>query len=419
MKRVGNLFEQIVNFDNLALADEIARKGKKNRYGIELHDKNRIENLRNLYKDLKEGKYRTSEYEIFKLITDNDKERMIYRLPYYPDRICHHAIMNVLEPFFVNTFIRDTYSCLKGRGIHDGVRRIKKALEYKKETVYCLKTDIKKFYPSVDHEMLKSLLRRKFKDNRLLNLLDEIIDSVPGLPIGNYLSQYLSNFYLSYFDHWIKETLRIKHYFRYADDMVFLHSEKEELHELRRKIDAYFTNDLKLKMKDNWQVFPVESRGIDFLGYVFFHDHIRLRKRIKKNFARKITKHPGDEKIIASYKGWCKHGNCINLFKNLTGMKLFKELGVKIDSMPMLGEKIRINRIVNKEIEVTDYEINKSKYEEKSGPEYLKLQIKYEDEVRVVFTGASMLIKTIKKIEKAQLPFKTIIIEQNGFYQFT
>ncbi len=100
-------------------------------------------------------------------------------------------------------------------------------------------------------------------------------------------------------------------------------------------------------------------------------------------------------------------------------MNLFKDLGVEIDSAPMLGEKIKINRVINHEIEVLDYAVNESKFKEKSGNEYLKLQIRFNDEVRVLFTGASMLIKAIRKIDKDKLPFKTIIIEQSGFYQFT
>jgi len=419
MKRVGNLFEKIVDFENILKADEVARKGKAGRYGTKIHDRNRMNNLIELQRKLKDGTYKTSEYKIFKLVTDFGKERMIYRLPHYPDRIAHHAIMNVLEPYFVNSFIRDTYSCLKGRGIHDGVRRLKKALLKKEETRYCLKLDIKKFYPSVDHDVLKGLLRRKFKDVRLLSLLDEIIDSAAGLPIGNYLSQYLSNFYLNYLDHWIKEELNIKYYFRYADDMVILDASKEKLHQLRLQLDEYLTKKLKIKIKGNWQVFPIESRGIDFLGYVFYHDHIMLRKRIKKRFARKMAKHPQSPLVIAAYKGWCQHANCNNLFKKITGMKLFSELGIKVDSTPMLGEKIKINRIINKEIEVLDYEINESKYQEKSGRECLKLQIRYEDEQRVIFTGSAMLIRTIKKMDKQQLPFSTIITEQDRFFYFT
>ena len=329
--------------------------------------------------------------------------------------------MNVLEPYFVETFIRDTFSCIKGRGIHDGVKRLKTALINQKNTNYCLKLDVKKFFPSIDNSVLKQLVRRKFKDARLLFLLDEIIDSAPGVPIGNYLSQYLANFYLSYFDHWMKETKQVKYYFRYCDDMVVLSGSKEYLHQLRIDIQEYLSKNLNLKLKENWQVFPVKSRGIDFLGYVFYHDHIRLRKRIKQSFARKILQAKGKRRIeiIGSYKGWCMHANCINLYKKLTGMKLFSELGITVDSAPMSGEKIKINRIVNKEIEVVDFELNASKFNADKCHKCLKLQIKIDGELRIVFTGSTMLIQAVQKIQKSMLPFKTTIIETNGFYQFT
>jgi RNA-directed DNA polymerase len=135
----------------------------------------------------------------------NQRKGKYYRLPYFPDRITHHAVMNILEPIFMQLFTSDTYSCIKKRGIHAAALAVKKALRNEPATRYCLKLDIKKFYPNIDHQVLKHLLRRKFKDEDLLWLLDEIIDSAPGLPIGNYLSQYFANFYLTYFDHWIKK----------------------------------------------------------------------------------------------------------------------------------------------------------------------------------------------------------------------
>jgi retron-type reverse transcriptase len=148
----------------------------------------------------------------------------------------------------------------------------------------------------------------------LLWLLDEIIDSAPGLPIGNYLSQYLANFYLTYFDHWLKEEKRVKYYYRYADDVVILSGNKRELHQLLEDIKLYL-EELKLEVKENHQVFPV-ARGIDYVGYVFYHTHIRLRKQIKKNFARKISRNP-THASTASYLGWLSHCNGKHLTKKL------------------------------------------------------------------------------------------------------
>jgi hypothetical protein len=126
----------------------------------------------------------------------------------------------------------------------------------------------------------------------------------------------LANFYLTYFDHWIKENQKVIYYFRYADDMVFLSSDKQYLHNLLFNIKNYLSENLKLTVKKNYQVFPVHVRGIDFLGYVFYHDHIKVRKRIKQNFAR-MLKRSKNKESIASYSGWLKHANCINLKNKL------------------------------------------------------------------------------------------------------
>src|SRR5690606_34753059 len=200
--------------------------------------------------------------------------------------------------------------------IHACSSAVKKALKDVPGTKYCLKMDITKFYPSIDHNVLKSLLRRKFKDQDLLWLLDEIIDSAPGLPIGNYLSQYLANFYLSYFDHLIKEKKGVKYYFRYADDLVILSSSKSYLHSLLKEIKIHLDGLLNLKVKEDYQVFPVASRGVDFVGYVHYHSHTMLRKSIKKRFARAVAKNKGSESI-AAYWGWAKHANTKNLLKKL------------------------------------------------------------------------------------------------------
>lgn len=314
MKRIGNLYENIISIENLNAADNNAQKGKQKQYGVMLHNKNKEKNINDLHLMLKNKTYKTSAYDIFKVY--EPKERTVYRLPYYPDRIAHHAIMNILESIFVANFTADTYSCIKGRGIHSLLEKLKLLLKDIPGTTYCLKLDITKFYPNVDHKILKTLLRKKFKDNDLLWLLNEIIDSADGLPIGNYLSQFLANFYLSYFDHWIKEHLAVKYYFRYADDIVILSDNKSYLHSLLSEIKNYFNNHLKLQVKSNYQVFPVASRGIDFVGYVFYHTHIRLRKRIKQNFARSLKKNPNISSN-ASYMGWLKHCNSNHLIKKL------------------------------------------------------------------------------------------------------
>lgn len=314
MKRFNNLYEKISSLENLELADILARKGKANQYGVRAHDKSRDKNILSLQSLLKNRIYKTSAYTTFKIY--EPKEREIFRLPYFPDRITHHAIMNVLEEIFVSVFTADTYSCIKGRGIHGAANSVKKALKDTHGTKYCLKLDIRKFYPNIDHSILKRFLRRKFKDQDLLLLLDEIIDSAAGVPIGNYLSQYFANFYLTYFDHWIKEIKKVKYYFRYADDLVVLSDNKPFLHQLLSDIRIYLDENLKLSVKSNYQIFPVDSRSIDFVGYCFYHTHTLLRKSIKKSFARMIALRK-NLASIASYYGWAKHCNSNHLLKKL------------------------------------------------------------------------------------------------------
>lgn len=309
MKRYNNLFDKICSLDNLRLAEKKARKGKTNTYGVKLFNRDPEGNLQRLHDDLQSGNFKTSEYKIG--IIHEPKERLIYKLPYYPDRIVHHAIMNILEPIWVGSMTADTYANIKGRGIHKCFSNLLKVLRNDPEgTRYCLKLDIRKYFPSIDHELLKKEIRRKIKDLRLLELLDEIIDSSDGLPIGNYLSQFLSNLFLTPLDHKLKEVYKVKYYFRYVDDMVFLSDSKEELHKILGILISELGN-IKLEVKDNWQIFPVCSRGIDFLGYRFFHSHILLRKRIKAKIFKRLGQYRRGEiqestylRSISSWNGW-------------------------------------------------------------------------------------------------------------------
>lgn len=316
MKRIGNLYTQTFSIENLMLADKIARRRKANQEGVKIHDQKRGCNIIALHNMLMDNTFQTSSYKNFTLY--DPKEREISALPFYPDRIVHHTAMLTLEPVFVSTFTNDTYSCIKGRGIHAASLAIKRALKDVVGTQYCLKLDIKKFYPSIDHAILKLLLRRKIKDNDLLSLLDEIIDSAPGVPIGNYLSQYFANFYLTYFDHWLKEVIGVKYYVRYADDMIILADGTAYLRNVLQKITLYLHQELKLAVKGNWQIFQVKARGINMVGYVHFHTHTLLRPSIKRNYARTMKRRP-NRASVGGYQGWAnpKHCNCLNLNKKL------------------------------------------------------------------------------------------------------
>lgn len=338
MKRIGNLFDKIANMDNLILADMKARRGKKDSYGIRLFDKDKEGNLSRLLKSLLDGTFKTSKYRTDTIY--EPKERIIFKLPYYPDRILHHAIMNVMEPIWVSVFTADTTSCIKGRGITEAYKRTRRALS-DRESVYCLKVDIRKFYPSIDHEVLKGIARKKIKDDRLLMLLDEIIDSAPGVPIGNYLSQYLANLYLAYLGHEIKEIIDIRHYIRYADDMTFFHHDKCFLRNvlLPWLIDRLAV--LKLELKGNYQIFKIaerrsdkSGRGIDFVGFVFYKEHIRIRKRTKQNLCRaaaRLNKVPNISLTeykagLAGWLGWIYDSDSKHLAKKILKPEFYEAI---------------------------------------------------------------------------------------------
>ncbi len=315
------LWDAICSMDNLKAAHKNAKKGKGWYQEVKQVDSNPEYYLGLLQNMLINKTYHTSEYQTF-YKTEGNKKRLIYKLPYFPDRICQWAVLQVIEPILLRNFTADTYSAIPGRGIHLCFYRLQEAMQKDvKGSQYCLKIDAKQYYPSIDHAILKEKYRRLFKDDDLLWLLDEVIDSTPGeagIPIGNYLSQYSGNFYLSAFDHWIKEVKGVKHYFRYMDDIVILHESKEYLHRLRKEIDEYFHTKLKLTIKENWQVFPTFKRGLDYVGYRSFLEYTLLRKSTCKTFKAKMVainkKRLNGEELsysewcsINSYKGWLKH----------------------------------------------------------------------------------------------------------------
>lgn len=286
------LWEAICSMDNLKSAHQNAKKGKGWYQEVKMVDANPEYYLGQLQQSLLAKTYKTSEYQTF-IKNDGKKKRLIYKLPYFPDRICQWAILQVIEPILLNNFTADTYSAIPRKGIHDCFFKLKQAVQTDvPNTQYCMKIDAKQYYPSINHSILKEKYRRLFKDNNLIWLIDEIIDSTPGdkgIPIGNYLSQYSGNYYLSAFDHWIKEEKRVKYYFRYMDDIVVLHNSKEYLHQLRKEIDEYFKTKLKLTIKENWQVFPTMVRGIDYVGYRVFLNYSLLRKDTCTNFKKKMV----------------------------------------------------------------------------------------------------------------------------------
>jgi len=332
MKRHGFLWDQIVSYDNLALAHQRARRGKSYQRQIADVDENLHERIVDLLVTMERGEYRTSPY-LERLIFERGKERLIYRLPYWPDRVVHHAISQVLAPIWRGSMIRHTYASIPGRGIHDAAETVRRQLRTDPEgTPYALKMDVRKFYPSIPHDGLMEVLAHQIKDRRVLGLLEEIVRSIDvtapgvGVPIGNYLSQWFANIYLSPTDHRFKEHYKVKYYHRYCDDIVALGPDKHELHQIRADFTTWLTETYGVDVKGNWQVFPVADRGIDFVGYRMFPEKTLLRKGTKKRMAAKLSM-PAIQRSAGAaaaalrsapaYDGWTSFGSTHDLREKL------------------------------------------------------------------------------------------------------
>ncbi len=291
-KRLKNIYPLLMSTENIIKSQHDAQRGKKEGGEIKKYNEHLNENLQRIYNSMVDETYHTGNYRIKTVM--EPKERIIMIAPFYPDRIVHHCIINVMKQVWMDIFVSNTYACIVGRGIHKCVDDVNKALMRDwKGTKYCLKMDVRKFYDNIDHGCLKRIIRYRIADEQFLGLIDKIIDSNgsdKGLPIGNYTSQYFANLYLAYFDHWVKEDLRVKYYFRYMDDMVILSGSKDELHKYLDLIGLYLGAELKLTIKKDWQIFRVDDRSIDFVGFKQNHYNILLRNSILRKFYKKYER---------------------------------------------------------------------------------------------------------------------------------
>ena len=367
MAGTKDLFDSICSMDNLYRAYQNAKSGKGWYKEVKQIEKRPFYYLAGLQYMLKNHLFKTSDYEIF-ILNEGKKKRDVYKLPFFPDRIAQWAILQVIEPFLVANMTSDTYSAIPGKGIQPIVNDLRgyyktKIIDGKKKSVwvpsillsdeentrYCYKIDLHHYYQSINHEVLKQKFRKVFKDPELLWLLDEIADSIntateedlielslsgeievdpnTGIPIGNYMSQYSGNFYLSSFDHWVKEELHVKHYYRYMDDVVIFASSKEELHEIHRKVTAYTRDYLHLNIKGNYQIFPTKVRGVDFVGYRFFGEYTLLRKSTAINFKRKMRacRKKMENNVPPTYSEWCSFNSYKGWLGNCDSYRLFKK----------------------------------------------------------------------------------------------
>lgn len=314
MKRIGYIYSKIYSLDNIKNAIKKASLGKRNQRNVKKILENTDYYAQQIQDILINKTYVPSQPRV-KEIQDSSsgKRRTIFKPNFYPDQIIHRALILQIEPIIMRGMY--IYSCgsVPNRGTSYGQKIVRRWLDRdRKNTKYCLKMDIKKYYPSINNNVLKKMFRRKIKDRDCLWLIDSIVDNNNGQPIGYYTSQWFANFFLQGLDHYIKETLRVKYYVRYVDDLVLFGSNKKRLHQVRRNIEMYL-NSIDLTLKGDWQVFRINCRAIDFLGLRFFRNKTILRKRNALKIKRRVNKirkkgrlGVKDASALLSYWGWIK-----------------------------------------------------------------------------------------------------------------
>ena len=418
MRREGYIIEEIVDYSNMAESFNQVLRGKKRkrcRQGRYLLA-HREEVIQELTKQIADGSFRVSGYRE-REIMEGGKLRRIQVLT-MKDRIAVHAIMAVVDRHLKKRFIRTTSASIEGRGMHDLMKYIRQDLKDDPEgTRYCYKFDISKFYENVKQDFIMYCVRRVFKDKTLISLLDSFVRMMPeGISIGLRSSQGLGNLLLSvYLDHYLKDRYGVRHFYRYCDDGVVLGNAKSELWKIRDVVHEQL-EQIDLKVKANERVFPVDE-GIDFLGYVIYPDHVRLRKRIKQKFARKMHEVKSRKRrrvLIASFYGMAKHANCIMLFNKLTGkeMKSFKDLNVAYKpedgKKRFAGEVVSIRELVNLPIVVKDFETG---VKTSQGEDRCVVAIEVDGKLKKFFTNSEEMKNILQQVSEMPdgFPFETTI----------
>lgn len=319
-------FEDFITIDGLFQAWYEFRKEKSKRADVLRFERNLEEYIFELYKSLKNKSYSHGGYHSF--YVNDPKQRHIHKAE-VKDRVVHHLLYIYLYEIYDKTFIFDSYSCRIDKGTHKAVERLEKitrkvSKNYKKNC-YALKMDIKKFFASVDHKILLSILDSKITDPDVLWLLKQVIFSFNstegrGIPLGNLTSQVFANIYLNKLDQFVKHELKVKYYFRYADDFIILSRSRKELLDYIDPINRFLEEELKLKLHPNKIIFRKFDWGVDFLGYVVL-SHYRLprtktRKRIFKKIKENISK-PNFEQSLQSYLGYLSHANAHKIEERL------------------------------------------------------------------------------------------------------
>lgn len=352
MKTLKNVFEQVVDYDNLYRAYLNARLCKRYRYEVLNFSAHLEDNLVKLQKELIDRTYTLGKYREF-YIYEPKKRLVMAQL--FKDRVVQWAIYQVLNPVFAQGYITDSYACIKERGTHKAVKRLHYWLRQvgkKPEKYYFLKLDISKYFYRIDHDVLMGILKRKIHDDDMIFLLDKIVNSsetnfgLPpgkspgevkrsdrvsekGMPVGNLSSQMFANLYLNELDQYCKRTLGIHFYVRYMDDVIILHQDKDQLHEWKRIIDTFLKEKLQLDLNEKTCIRPI-TLGVEFCGYKIWNTHIKLRKstalKMKRNLKKLQKEYAAGEvtveeakQTISSYLGILKHCDSYSLKRTIFG----------------------------------------------------------------------------------------------------
>lgn len=299
MKVYNNLFNNIVSAENLFSAWDKFKNGKRDKKDVQIFEWNLERNVFELHRDLASRTYTHGQYHSFKI--SDPKPRNIEKAK-VRDRIMHHAIFQILNPIFEAGFIPSSFSCRVGYGTHKGVQYLQNVLrkvsKNGKSPCFALKCDIKKFFDTIDHDILLSILKKKIKDEDTIWLLKQIISSFSsnysllgiekGVPIGNLTSQLFANVYMNEFDIFIKQKLKVKYYLRYTDDFIIVSQDKDYLSGLIPKIVSFLQDELRLKIHEEKTTIQKTSQGVDFLGYVTFNKYKLVRTKTKRRIIRKF-----------------------------------------------------------------------------------------------------------------------------------
>lgn len=332
MKTVKNIMTKICTFKNAMAAYMKARKCKRYRPDVRNFEKDREANLIRAVEDLENGTYTPGPYQVFKVF--EPKERLIMALPFY-DRVIQHMIVTFIEPIFEKRFIFHSFACRKDKGVHEASAILTKWL-YKLEIlegkkIWAIKADIRHYFQSVNHEILKAEIRRYISDRRLLEILDRIIDNNGiyepgvGIPVGNLTSQLFANVYLNILDQFVKHELGIKYYIRYMDDFVILGEDPEELKRILARIEEFINTRLKLQFNPKTTIIYTKN-GVDFVGYRHWATMKLLRKaatrRLKqllKNFEEGTITEEYFDRSLASRLGHMEHADTCKLRQDIAG----------------------------------------------------------------------------------------------------